>query len=187
MINKNCLTCKKDFKIYPCRKDSAKYCSKKCHAIGSWGEKGYWLGKKRPEVKKWLVISKEQRIKNLGKYIGETSWNKGKKLSFAHRKALSESHKGQVPWNYKGGIKLLYDQIRNSFEYREWRTAVYERDNYTCQVCGTKHLPKSGKLQANHIKQFAFYPELRFNLDNGQTLCIPCHKNTDTYGRWQQT
>lgn len=70
------------------------------------------------------------------------------------------------------------DLLRGSARYREWRTAVFERDDYTCQECGER----GGALQADHIKPFAFYPELRFDLDNGRTLCVPCHRRTDTYG-----
>lgn len=50
---------------------------------------------------------------------------------------------------------------------------------------GTGHAFGHGKrvdLQADHIKPFAMYPELRFDVDNGRTMCIPCHKLTDTYG-----
>lgn len=62
---------------------------------------------------------------------------------------------------------------------KEWRKKVFDRDNYTCQMCPT---PKRGvKLHADHIKPFTFYPELRFDVNNGRTLCIPCHKKTETY------
>ena len=146
--------------------------------------KTYWLGKKRPEVKNWLKCPKETSRKNLKNYMeNHGPWNKGKTLSYKHRLALSEAHKGQIPWNYKGGVKSVYDKIRWSLEYKEWRKAVFERDNYTCLDCGKKSHQKSGKLNADHIKQFAFYPKLRFNLDNGRTLCVPCHKDTETYGR----
>ena len=62
--------------------------------------------------------------------------------------------------------------IRNSMEYRDWRKAVYERDGYTCQICGKR----GGNLNAHHIKHFAQYPELRMDITNGITLCYDCHR-----------
>lgn len=62
--------------------------------------------------------------------------------------------------------------IRNSLEYSNWRKAVYERDKYTCQHCGQV----GGKLNAHHIKPFAKYKSLRFDVDNGLTLCVSCHR-----------
>jgi hypothetical protein len=59
---------------------------------------------------------------------------------------------------------------RNMPQYREWRTAVYERDGYTCQECGAK-----GKIVAHHIKHWAHHPDLRFEVSNGLTLCQECH------------
>lgn len=59
---------------------------------------------------------------------------------------------------------------RNMPQYTEWRSAVYERDQYTCQECGA-----NGKLVAHHIKQWAHHPDLRFDVSNGITLCNDCH------------
>lgn len=75
-------------------------------------------------------------------------------------------------------------KLRTSKEYSLWRTSVFERDNYTCVWCGVKS--RKGHpvtLNADHIKPFAHFPELRFAIDNGRTLCVPCHKKTGTYGR----
>ena len=80
--------------------------------------------------------------------------------------------------NWKGGITPINIKIRMSLEYKLWRRAVFERDNYTCIWCKQR----GGKLNADHIKPFAYFPELRFAIDNGRTLCIDCHKTTDTYG-----
>lgn len=61
---------------------------------------------------------------------------------------------------------------RRSAEYKAWRKAVYERDNYTCQYCGERGC----KLNAHHIKSYAHYHDLRVDIGNGITLCVPCHK-----------
>ena len=55
---------------------------------------------------------------------------------------------------------------------------IYLRDNFTCIWC----LKKGGNLHVDHIKPFAYFPELRFAIDNGRTLCKPCHQKTDTFG-----
>ena len=80
---------------------------------------------------------------------------------------------------WKGGITPINEAIRRSLKYRLWRKSVFERDNYTCVLCGQI----GGELNADHIKPFAYYPELRFELSNGRTLCKPCHLKTDTYSR----
>lgn len=77
---------------------------------------------------------------------------------------------------WKGGVSRAYTTGYYSKEYKEWRTTVFERDNFTCQDCGD-----GGYVTAHHIKSFAHYPELRFELDNGMTLCEPCHSKTDNY------
>jgi 5-methylcytosine-specific restriction endonuclease McrA len=100
------------------------------------------------------------------------------KRTEAQKRYLSEIHKGSKNPQWKGGVTPLYKQIRKSKDYDLWRRAVYERDNYTCVWCGYT----GKKLVADHIKPFAVYPELRFAIDNGRTLCIDCHKKTDTYG-----
>lgn len=103
----------------------------------------------------------------------------GLRPSTETRKKMSESRKGGKNSNWKGGVTEENVRVRHSLEYRLWREAVFSRDKYTCLWCGDN---KGGNLNADHIKPFAYYPELRFAIDNGRTLCEKCHKTTDTYG-----
>ena len=80
--------------------------------------------------------------------------------------------KGKDNPNWQGGITPKSIAIRMSIEYRLWREAVFARDNWTCETCKEK----GGRLNAHHIKSFSKFPELRFAIDNGQTLCRKCHR-----------
>ena len=114
---------------------------------------------------------------------GHVPWNKGMKgiggwkLSVEERKRRSEKYKGENSHFWKGGITPINHLIRTSAEYDEWRKKVFKRDNYTCIWCGGK----GGELNADHIKPFSLYLKLRFDINNGRTLCTSCHRQTDTY------
>jgi 5-methylcytosine-specific restriction endonuclease McrA len=86
--------------------------------------------------------------------------------------------KGKDCVNWKGGITPLNHLLRTSPRFKQWRIEVFSRDNWTCQNCG-----KSGRnqtyLEAHHKKPFSEYPEERFNIDNGITLCTECHMLLD--------
>lgn len=95
-------------------------------------------------------------------------------LPFRNRFVADEikSRRGEHHWNWKGGITEENHALRNSAEYSHWRINVFERDGFMCMECGSV----GGVLNAHHIKPWATYPELRFDIDNGQTLCEECHK-----------
>ena len=58
---------------------------------------------------------------------------------------------------------------RNSKEYREWRKEVIERDG-CCVVCDSKE-----SLHAHHLNCAVYHPLLKFDVNNGVTLCYACH------------
>jgi hypothetical protein len=132
--------------------------------------------------------------------------NKGKILSQKTKDEISKSHigmklspetlekiSGKNNYNWKGGVKLLREKIRALYKYRQWRSDIFERDNYTCQDCGMK----GGTLNADHIKSFAvildeynikttqdaIVCEELWNINNGRTLCVLCHRKTNTWGK----
>ena len=101
----------------------------------------------------------------------------GKHLSLETLAKISKAKSNERNPNWRGGISSMNNRIRRRTEFRLWREAVFARDNWTCQECGQR----GGVLHPHHIKSFKQYPELRFAIDNGKTLCIKCHKLTDNY------
>ena len=81
--------------------------------------------------------------------------------------------RGSNHYNWRGGITKENMQIRQSEEMKQWRLAVFTRDNFTCTLCGCG---RSGLLEADHIQPFSLFPELRFEVSNGRTLCQRCHE-----------
>jgi hypothetical protein len=81
-------------------------------------------------------------------------------------------------WKYmiKPQFKRLENVLNSSPDgstgaaQKRWRKAVFERDGYKCQNCGSQKT-----LHAHHIKPRKDYPELAFDIKNGITLCKKCH------------
>ena len=94
------------------------------------------------------------------------------KSSFQSRKRISALKRGIDIEDWDG---FAFDDnlrsFRNSAEYRNWRSEVYMRDNWTCQKCGEK----SGTLRAHHLNSYTDFPDQRLNVSNGSTLCVKCH------------
>ena len=156
------------------------------------------LGSKHSEESK-KKISEHSAKPNKGKKLSEETRNKISKsrigivFSDNHINNLKISHigkkqspeiiekrmskiRGNNHWNWKGGITSLNSKIRMSQEYKDWRSLVFKRDNWTCVFCGQR----GGKLEVDHIKPFSEYPELRFDTNNGRVVCVPCHRK---YGK----
>lgn len=80
---------------------------------------------------------------------------------------------GEKHPRWKGGLsrtKRLVEMGR--LKYRIWRRSIFERDDYTCQICEER----GGVLNAHHIKKYSDFKDLRFKNNNGITLCKSCHQ-----------
>ena len=108
---------------------------------------------------------------------GSITWlAKAQRLASTPEANLKKSHKGSLHPFYKVD-RTTIKSPRPRYELDQWRKSIFLRDNFTCIKCGTH----GGKLQADHILPYCAFPESRFDLNNGRTLCVSCHKETDTY------
>ena len=95
------------------------------------------------------------------------------------RKILSAHYQG-IPVEAWDGFKdPRTGRDYTSKDYAEWRDRIYRMDKYICQMC----FKRGGKLAAHHIRSWSKYPELRYNEDNGITLCDKCHR---AIRRWEE-
>jgi len=107
-------------------------------------------------------------------------WQKGRPKSDAF-KDFCKSRKGDKNPSWKGGVTPEHIKIRNSKELKEWRESVFKRDKHTCQDCfDISQKGKTVYLHAHHLKSFSEFPELRFDINNGVTLCKKCHYKRHT-------
>lgn len=166
---------KNPFSIETINKMKKSHTGKKIHSA-EWKEE---LSKKMTGNKfgVGVIPSKEWRDKHSKRMIGNTfnEGNKnflGKKHSISSRKKISNSRIGKYAKenhpNWKGGITPYSELIRGSVDAFNWKRKVKERDGYKCRISNQEC---KGGLEAHHILRFSEYPELRFEVNNGITLC----------------
>lgn len=143
------------------------FCSNKCRS------------KYQAQNRKGKNNSRYNRVKTVCEWCNKKfeTWPSIKdKVKFCSKKCRNDwqSHmmSGERHPNWKGGVSEKRSKDWVSREYKEWRKKVFERDNYTCQICGDN---TGGNLNAHHIKSYRDYPELRYEVSNGMTLCEFCH------------
>lgn len=137
-----------------------------------------YQSKLRPRCKKCAIIAANTPERNAK--IGNTLRNKYKTDAEWKRRVLAARvvKSGENHWNWKGGITPLTQRTRTGEEVNAWKLAVLMRDGYKCRICGIKDY-----LQAHHINGWAEFPEDRFILENGLTLCKEHHKFYHDYER----
>lgn len=123
-----------------------KGCGKECSVTMAYIRKG------------WKYCSWECRVKNM---VGIDAANAGGGSWMV----------GESNINYKSGTSHI-DCVRDVAKISKWRRSVFQKDKYVCQNCG---YDKGKIIQAHHVKPYAEFPEHRYDVENGVTLCKPCH------------
>lgn len=148
----------------------------------------------KPGVRQALSESAQKRIGPRNSFFGK-GHSPETKAKIA--KANHGRFRGPNGSNWQGGKTRLSALIRNSDPAVRWRKQVFERDKHICQACGKK----GGDLQADHIHPLALLIDTYkvtnldeafrciaiWDLNNGRTLCVPCHKETPSFaGKYQR-
>jgi hypothetical protein len=139
-----------------------------------------WQGKKRDD-------STKEKISETNKLLFKLGLCEMPELAKKARKGFRQNtgktlfkkgiYAGKKHWNWKGGISSKKKKMWSSGDYQNWRKAVFQKDNYACQIKNCKKIDKETRiLNAHHIKETYKYPELIFDVNNGQTLCLKHHK-----------
>lgn len=172
---KQCLRCSKilykPYKYSQKQFEGQKFCGRICMGISFQKLKTPKISKRLGRPKGCLITQEHRNSISIAL--------KGRKLSSTRMaNHLAASPRGERHWNWQGGKTPKHKAFRRSHEYMMWRRHVFERDDYTCQGCRKRGV----KLQADHELPFALYPDLRLEILNGRTLCLPCHKKTPSFG-----
>lgn len=159
--------CANCFRVFQQAYPGKKYCNRACYDTARYA-KAHRI---------CLICGKRfEYYKSRGavKYCSRTCYFKAP-ISIATRQA--RAHHGENHPNWKGGV-MKGRKDRNLAIYKNWRNAIFARDHYTCVGCGIKNqqgLGRTVRLEADHIKSWNEFPELRYEVSNGRTLCKECH------------
>jgi hypothetical protein len=147
-------------------------------------------GRKFSEEHKEKIAKSNSKPHTEERCINISKSKKGKTI-------ISEEHKEKIRQKFiglrvgdkhpmwKGGLSMIRNRLRQTYEYKNWRNLVYKRDEFICQICGSI----GGKLNCHHIEMFSDIVkeyELKeyddyincdklWDLNNGITLCKNCH------------
>ena len=204
MILKECEQCKKEFKP---NHSYNKFCSNKCSGTAKTKPRlegdceycGKHFISKRTSTD-WhytkggynlrfcsrghaLASQRKDKVARICKTCGKTfkvfpSVVKNGGGNTCSRECYHKWNSGERHPNWTGGYTEEEYKKRKGRGNKPFRNSILKRDDYTCVMCNTKRAP----LEVDHIYPWALFPELRYELNNGRTLCQECHGKTPTWG-----
>lgn len=155
MIFKNCLHCQKEFRTFPSnlKRGFGRYCSRVCGKFGNKNSLGYRHSEASCQLRRTVALSLNS-AKHLPRMYGadNPSWKPNRDLKTSDRRA---------------------DDVK----YKVWSRDVKNRDGWECRITNEDCF---GRMESHHILPWRDYPELRYDLNNGITLCHQHHPRKAT-------
>ena len=162
-VTKTCPACGMPFHLYP---------SEKSQVCCSWHCRNFMKSRNHPRWFSCMACGKQ--------FISREKPHSNSSQSYCSRKCRNEHYairfSGVKNPNWRGGLTRPNQQQRHTTSYIAWRWNVFQRDNFTCVACGRRGV----HLHAHHVKSYAHFPTLRFDITNGVTLCLDCHGQVHT-------
>lgn len=177
-----------------CGKKVSRRIHKRCQSCCAKGRKHTEEWKKKQSERllaQWASGIRDGAAKKISKALT------GRKLSEDHKRKIGLGHRGlkrspesiekykagmtkrlsdgtwRNQWGgYKGGVSTRDIHSLFNPRYVQWRTSVFTRDNYKCRI---ENKDCNGQLQAHHILPWRDFVELRYETNNGITLCHAHH------------
>lgn len=183
---KLCINCNNKFYQTPDKRGhiwrNAKFCNLKCWHIYKVKNGINYGFKKGVSLFQEHKHSQESIDKMKQSHKGQIAWNKGMKGLLLNRNFIDNNptirgEGSRLHWNWprgkknhkwKGGISNRDIHSLNNPLYRHWRRQVFERDGFKCRMANKDC---DIYVQAHHILRWADFPELRYEVNNGITLC----------------
>lgn len=166
-VQVTCLQCKCTKSVIPARAQTFKFCSYACK--GEW-RKANWTGENNP---KWTGGVREKNCQHCGKLF---KCDRRRAISlFEQQKFCSKACADVGGFRYTGNENTKWKDgpvKRSGTSQQRFRKLVLQRDGKVCRQCGS-----SDNLHAHHVLPFKDAPALRWDIDNGITLCFQCHSN----------
>ena len=143
--------------------------------LEKYGCKNVFQNEEIKEKSKKTMIEKygvehSMQSEGIQKKARETCIKRYGVYNYSKTQLFRESVRGENSSRWKKD-KTTEERDRYTLEYREWRSEVFEKSNYTCQKCGARHV----LLNAHHIYNWKDYDDLRYEVFNGVCLCRACH------------
>ena len=129
----------------------------------SWGKHTEETKRRISESEKGKTVSSETRKKISVAVLG-------RKISEETKIKMSKARKGEKGYQWiKDRTQLVQSEKKHlDGRYKEWMKSVKDRDNWKCKIADKNC---KGKLEAHHILRWSEFPELRYEVNNGITLC----------------
>ncbi len=165
--NEKCIDCNK---LISNRAKKCRSCSKKGHLLSN---------ESREKIRKTLTghkLSKEtcKKLSEARKKEWELGIRKGSIHTEEHKRNIGLGHKGEKSWRWISDRTLLKMGRNQAYDYRyrDWMKQVKNRDGWKCRISNKNC---EGKLEAHHILSWRDLPELRYEINNGISLCHVHH------------